>query len=263
MEGHVSMTGDSTPSRPPSDWSRSSRWAMIIAVIVLLVAASITVGVFLLPHDQERGYDPDDGPITGSAATNPIEDFVRERMQPASAAFFAPSPMQRGQPSEAVLESSPASVSPDQLERELRTRAAQAGVSASNSIMIAPRMIATLVSDGEATITAKDAEDRAVRLGERVVWRWSVTAKAEGPLTLRAILTAPVILEGRETGFEVTSFDRTITVTVTTKDRFRDGLDGMEQHWQLLTAVGAGVLVALRWAGRRLQKRAVGFQPGR
>jgi hypothetical protein len=125
-------------------------------------------------------------------------------------------------------------------------------------------MVARLVSDGTATITAKDAEDRAIRLGERVVWRWIVTPTAGGAFTLTAILTAPVVVDGRETGFEVTSLDRTVTVTVTTGDRFRDGLDGMKQHWQLLAAAGAGLLFVVRWAGRRLQKRrAVGFQTGR
>jgi hypothetical protein len=257
------MTSDSTPPRPPPNWSRFSRRALI-AVIVLIGAVSITLGVLLLRSDQDEGESDVDGPITGSGATNPIEEFVRERMQPASAAFFAPSPMQRGQPSEVVLESSPASVSPDQLERELRARTARDGVGASDSIMIAPRMIARLVSDGTATITAKDAEDRAVKLGERVAWRWLVIPKAGGSLTLTAILTAPVILEGRETGFEVTSFDRTVTVTVTTQDRFRDSLDGVRQHWQLLATVGAGLLVVVRWGGRRLRKRrAAGFRPGR
>jgi hypothetical protein len=186
---------------------------------------------------------------------DPVAAVVRRNMQPATAAFFAPSPMKRRQPSEAVLEISPPDIQPAELEREVRSRAREDGVSVSESITIAPRMIARLVSDRKATITPKTTEDRAVMFGERTVWRWNVTPEAGETLTLTATLTAPVIIDGKETGYEVKSFERAVTVTVTTTDRLWDGLDWSQEHWQILAAAGAGLVVVLQWARKPFQKR--------
>jgi hypothetical protein len=202
-----------------------------------------------------------EGPVTQvvqqgpQARPDPIAAFVRENMQPATAAFFASSPMKRGQPSEAVLEISPPDIHPAELEREVRNRAREDGVSVSESIKIAPRMIARLVSDRKATITPKTIEDRAVMFGERTVWRWNVTPEAGETLTLTATLTAPVTVDGKETGYEVKSFERAVTVTVTTTDRLWDGLDWSQEHWQILAAAGAGLVVVLGWGTRSFQKR--------
>jgi hypothetical protein len=59
---------------------------------------------------------------------------------------------------------------------------------------------------------------------ERTRWVWNVTPMKSGDLILTVTLTAPVTLDGRETGYKITSFDRAVTVTVTTEQRVGDAL---------------------------------------
>jgi hypothetical protein len=245
------------------DWrfrthSRAAIWTGLV-----IVAGLLTLGVISIQFPSRGGSV---GSSTGSeppalvVRENPIEDFIRERMQPASAAFFAPSPMTRDEPVEAVLEISPPSVDPHALETELRARASQKGVTASDSIRIAPRMVASLVSDRDATIVAKDTLDRAIVLGERARWRWTVTPHGRDPLTLTALLKAPVVYDGQETGYEVKSFEKTVVVTVTTQQQLSDLWIWARDNWVLLAACAAALGAAARWVvGRVKRQRAVGF----
>jgi hypothetical protein len=41
---------------------------------------------------------------------------------------------------------------------------------------------------------------------ERTRWVWNVTPMKSGDLTLTVTLTAPVLVNGRKTGYEITSF---------------------------------------------------------
>ena len=133
---------------------------------------------------------------------DPVQTFITQRMQPASAAFFAPSPMQRDEPFEVVLDIAPPTISPEDLAMELSHLAEEKlkaaglaesnrtnrGVTASAPIRAAPRMVANLSADRPCTITAKDPLDRAVASGERVRWRWIVTPKVSGAINLTATL---------------------------------------------------------------------------
>jgi hypothetical protein len=195
------------------------------------------------------------GQITqASRERDPVGQFIRDRMQPASAAFFVPSPAEREQPIEAVLEISPPATPPEQLEREVRADAAQQGVSASASIKIAARMIANLTADRPCTITATDPLDRAIPLGAAVRWRWVVTPKDEGPLRLTATLTAPVMVDGKETGYTVKSLDQTVTVTVTSRQRAKDLLQWSKDYWVILTACVTAIGALIGWLRRRRRK---------
>ena len=68
---------------------------------------------------------------------DPVQTFITQRMQPASAAFFAPSPMQRDEPFEVVLDIAPPTISPEDLAMELSHLAEEklkaAGLAESNS----------------------------------------------------------------------------------------------------------------------------------
>jgi hypothetical protein len=247
------MAGEPAPSRSKA---RSHRSIHRIVVVIAGVAGGMVILLFvaILPSLIHQNRVPEDVPIDIRPSVilrNPIEAFVRERMQPASAAFFAPSPMKRGEPSETILEIAPPDIRPDQLESELRTRTAESGIAVSESIKIASRMIARLVPDRKATVTAKTAEDRAVKFGERTTWRWNVTPEVGKTLTLTATLTAPVVVDGKETGYEVKSFEQKVTVMVTTADQIWDGIDWSKEHWMILSAVGAGILAAWQWWKKR------------
>jgi hypothetical protein len=117
--------------------------------------------------------------------------FIKERMKPASAAFFAPSPMQRDDTVEATLEIAPPEIAPDELAAELKAEAESRGVTASQSIRIASRMIANLVASKKCRIEPKGPLDRAVAFNERVIWQWNITPMQSGRMTLTVTLTAP------------------------------------------------------------------------
>src|SRR5262245_11071952 len=87
---------------------------------------------------------------------DPVASFVRQVMQPGSAAFYIPSPIHRGEPVEAVLQIGAPSTSPEEMRRKLQELAGRPGVGASDAIRIAPRMTAMLVTDRESTIALKD-----------------------------------------------------------------------------------------------------------
>jgi hypothetical protein len=245
------------------DWRLRTLQRAAIGVGLLIGAGVLTLGVLSLqfakrgvPLEEPLGSEP-----ARSVRADTIGDFIRERMRPASAAFFAPSPMTRDEPVEAVLEISPPSVDPKTLESELRARASRNGVAASDSIRIAPRMVASLVSDRDATIVAKDALDRAIVFGERARWRWTITPHGRDPVTLTALLKAPVVYDGQETGYEVKTFEKTVVVTVTTQQQLSDLWIGARDNWVLLAACAAALGAVGRWLLGRLkrQRRSAGF----
>jgi hypothetical protein len=192
---------------------------------------------------------------------DPLQTFITERMQPASAAFFAPSPMQRDQPSEVSLEIAPPTIAPAHLATELSIVAREklkstavsgpksttTGVTAYDWIRVAPRMVASLSADRPCTITAKDPLDRAVASGERLRWRWIVTPKVVGSINLTATLNAPVSLDGKETSYSIRSFDETVTVIVTNQQRATDAIEWAKNHWVMLIFAGGACLGLLRW----------------
>jgi tetratricopeptide (TPR) repeat protein len=202
------------------------------------------------------------------APRDPVQTFITDRMQPASAAFYAPSQMQRDQPSEVLLEIAPPTISPADLAMELSIvadeklkstgvsapRSTTQGVTASGLIRAAPRMVANLSADRACTITPKDPLDRAVASHERVRWRWTVTPKVAGPINLTATLSAPVILEGKETSYSIRSFDETVTVIVTNQQRATDALEWAKNHWVMLIFAGGALLGLLRWLWRHMRK---------
>lgn len=172
-------------------------------------------------------------------------------MQPASAAFFVPSPVGRNEPAEAVLEIRPPSIGPEELQQELERFAGRLGVGAADSIRVGPRMTASLVADRECDIVEKDPLDQAVVLAEGAKWRWTVTPRVGGRIRLTVTLTAPVVIEDRETSYRVTSFEETVTVTVTASDRFSDLMKWARDYWVILVACGGALVALFRWLRQR------------
>jgi hypothetical protein len=186
-----------------------------------------------------------------SPPDDPVALFVRDKMKPASGALFVPSPLERERASEVVLEIAPPDIDPKRLELELQERASEEGLTASASIRIASRMVANLVADRAAMITPKDKLDRALTFGERARWRWSVVPQAGSTLTLTATLTAPVIVDGKETGYQVKSFEKTVTVNVTRSQQLTDALAWLDRNKWPLGLAGSALAVFAAWIRRR------------
>lgn len=181
-------------------------------------------------------------------------------MRPGSAAFFVPSPINRNEPVEAVLEIGPPDISPEVLQQGLERLGGRLGVGASGGIRIAPRMIANLVADRECTIVPKDPLDQAISLPDGAKWRWTITPKVRGSTRVTVTLTAPVIIDGRETSYRVTSFEKTVEVIVTGTDVASDLLSWAKDNWVILGAFGTAVAAAWAWLRRRrTRRRRAGF----
>lgn len=181
-----------------------------------------------------------------------VARFVNERMVPGSAAFVAPAVLTRGVAGQASLRIAPARVSPAELEQELRSRLEGAGVGHSASIRIAPRMRATLATSSPSAcdVTLQNPPDeKAVPLDVGATWTWAVMPKpsAAGRLTLTVTLVAPVIVDGRETGHEVHSYERQVEVRVGYWDQLNDSLGWMGMVSGALGSVGAIALGVLGW----------------
>src|SRR5262249_18637711 len=135
------------------------------------------------------------------------------------------------------------------------------GVGGSDAIRIAPRMTAMLVTDRESTITPKDPADQAVNLPEGTKWRWTVTPRESGTTQVTVTLTAPVTISGSETSYIVTSFDKTVAVTVTREDTISDALKWAKDYWAIVAAVGAGLGGLWTWLRNRRKRQRPGFTP--
>jgi len=231
-------------------WRRSRAWGWSLILLTLLVLGLSFVWM--------------SAPGTPGTQADPVAAFWRERMQPASAAFFVPSPIKRYEPVEARLEVRPPDIDPQELQQLLEKWAGRPGVGAAGQAALAPRMVARIVTDRDCTIDAKDPPDQAVDFTRGSTWRWTVTPKTGGLIKVTVSLTTPVIIDGRETSFPITSFEKTVTVTVTNADRAQDVLDWAKEYWGLLAALGGGLAGLVGWVQRRRKRRGTaGFSPGR
>jgi len=187
-------------------------------------------------------------PLMGSL--DPVAAFVKDHMQPGSAAFFAPSPIRRGEVVEATLEIGPPSIRPETLQEELHRLAGRPGVGNHEKIKIAPRMLAELTADQECTILPAGRVEQAVMLGRRTSWKWTVTPQVSGKTHLTATLYAPVILENHESPYLVMPFSKTVEVYVTAPQRFSDWLAWAKEYWVILLAATGGLGTAISWFRR-------------
>lgn len=221
--------------------------------IVSAVLRFTAISVLALPLTQ-LGCGPHSAP-------DPVASFVRDHMQPGSAAFFVPSPVSRDESVEAILEVGPPSSSPEELQRGLEREIGRAGRGASGKVSIASRMIANLVTDRECTIVPKDPLDQAISLPDGAKWRWSITPRARGTMRVTVTLAAPVIIDDRETSYRVTSFEQAVSVTVTGEDFLSDLLTWARDHWVILAAFSAACGGVLNWwRRRRTRRRPAGFR---
>jgi hypothetical protein len=190
-----------------------------------------------------------------SSGHDPVASFVQERMQPASAAFVVQSPMLRGRPADATLEVRPPSITPEALRRELEAALGSSAAGAAAAVRVANRMTATLVTDAECDIVARDPIEQAIDLATGATWRWTLTPKQRGTLRATVTLAALVVIDGDATPYRVTSFERTVTVDVTRGDVLSDILDWFKDYYAAVAAAAGGAVAGLVWLRKRLRRR--------
>jgi hypothetical protein len=68
-------------------------------------------------------------------------------------------------------------------------------------------------------------------------------------------LSAPVTIDGHETAYRVTSFEKTLLVQVTAADSALDLMTWVKEYWVLTAAASSAVVAAITWWIRRRSKR--------
>jgi hypothetical protein len=201
------------------------------------------------PSVPVEASDPPDPPLRAGDAGpqpspfDPLKAFIARMQAAAGVLRAAPDRAEVGQQVDVTL-----TISPTSTEADLRGRTPAEGAAVDvGTARIAPRMRAQLVVPEGATVAVVGSEERAVHDTDDTVWRWTVTPTRTGDLPLRAVLTAPVILDGKETPYDVRTFEARVSVFVTPTTRVRDFLTS---NWQWLwTAVL--VPVFLWWRKRK------------
>jgi hypothetical protein len=196
------------------------------------------------PRNPRSTADPRPEP----SPFDPLKAFIARMQAAAGVLHAAPDRVEVGQQVDVTLTISPTSTEADLRER---TRAEGAAVDVGTA-RIAPRMRAQLIVPEGATSAVVGSEERAVHDTDDTVWRWTVTPTRTGDLPLRAVLIAPVILDGKETPYDVRTFEARVTVFVTPTTRVRDFVAA---NWQWLWTALV-VPVFLWWRKRRTGQAA-------
>ena len=117
----------------------------------------------------------------------------------------------------------------------------------------------------EARLTGQDFEIKAVTPEILAVsgkdetrWQWDVTPAQEGTHTLHLTLSAILSINNHSTLRAVQTFDKTITIEVTVRQR----LTGFVSHnWQWLWGVIGIPSFAWMWTKKRKKRGPTGFHP--
>jgi hypothetical protein len=130
------------------------------------------------------------------------------------------------------------------------------GVSVETSkIEITPRMKAVLQSEDPEAFDIRERHDNAEQVVSSLnttTWRWSVTAKKEGPQTLELVIYQLVKLDGKDFWHEVETYKAKIVVDVTPLDKIKS-LDWKWIAGFMLALVGS-VLGVLNYLNNRKKK---------
>ena len=237
---------------------------LVAAAVGGLAAAGVIVGLALQPEAAPTSADTTPHPTTGGGivtAPQPTPtdghpryaraiDKVLRDLPLANAAFNAPTTMHLNEPTVIQL-----LLSGERPIRELKDKITALGEKQGATLKASDSMEAHLTGAG-FTI---EPVTPAVQLvsGEGVTeWKWEVEPKEAGKRRLHLTLSAIIDLRGREATYTVRTFERTLVIRVTLRER----LTGFaEDNWQwfwsaLLIPIGA-------WLLQRRRRNAAAPQP--
>lgn len=171
-----------------------------------------------------------------SNAFTVIEDAVKD-MEKANIAFNTPQTMNRNDTVMIHL-----LLSFKDAADELKEKIREQGEKESAIIRVAPIMEARLTGPN-FQITAVTPEEQGVSGQDNTEWKWEVKPQASGEQNLHLTLNAIFMVSGSQRKWSVRSFDKTITVQVTTGQQLA-GFVGANWQW-LWTVLAAPLIVAL------------------
>ena len=128
-------------------------------------------------------------------------------------------------------------------EDELKEKIKEKGEKESAIVQVSPIMEARLTGPN-FQITAVTPEEQGISRQENTEWKWEVKPQASGEQHLHLTLNAIFMVNGSQRKWSVRSFDKIITVHVTTSQQLA-GFVGT--NWQWLWTVLAAPLVVALW----------------
>lgn len=170
---------------------------------------------------------PSPTPTTPGNAFETLRTFIDQMQSAAGLLKAEPSRIELGERVNVTLTISPSTSTTELLQR-LQTGSAAVDA---REAKIAPRMRAQLIVPGGTAVAAVGSEERAVHDVEDTIWQWTVTPVEEGELPISARLTAPLMIDGKETPYDVRTFEATVLVNVTAAMRIRGFV---ANNWQWL-----------------------------
>lgn len=215
-------------------------------------------------RDQASDTARAEAPATPALADGPagvIAVFIRERMLRASVDLAVPASLDQGEPGVATLRVAPAMVPRAVLEQELRSRLERAGYRTPAALPLAPRLVAIMTAEQDGDITLRNPPaEREVAFGERTTWEWVVTPTrlTGSSLDLAVALVAPIVVDGRESRYEVGRYRTRVAVQASYRDQLDTTLSPIGGVWALVTVAAAAMVVAAKWILRARRQRRPG-----
>jgi len=195
-------------------------------------------------------------PITVQLNLSDI-DHLLQRLATGNVAFNTPKTMTLEETYGLYLLLSPTK-SIQELEQEIQQRIAGNQALEGATIKIAPQMEARLTGQ-DFEIKAVTPEVLAVSGKQETRWQWDVTPTKQGIRTLHLTLSAMLSINNSSTLRAIQTFDKTIEVQITVKQRVAGFV---AQNWQWLWAVIVVPVGAWLWKRKKRRKPGeVGFRP--
>lgn len=114
----------------------------------------------------------------------------------------------------------------DKLKEELTKK----GTITSKEIKVSKVVKATIVAP-DFDIAKITEEEQILSETESTEWLWSLTPKSSGPHDVSLTVTAIITSDGKETKHQLKTFEKTITVNITTEQII---MTWLEKYWQWL-----------------------------
>jgi hypothetical protein len=225
--------GQDRATKSPARRRRTRRWVLVGAIWVLAIVA-ISLTVVYLQESQLRS-----SPHAGSTPAHETSDIglIIRKLPFGNIAFTSPEALRLGATGTISATIAPVLSLPE-LQDQF-TRATQPMAFARN-MRVSDRMQARLSGAG-FTVLGRMPEEQVVSDVQGAKWTWKITPINPGDEDLEVAVFAVMRVDGVDTPFLIRTFDTTIHVTVTSRERV---LTFLRSNWQWLTGAIALLVLA-------------------
>jgi hypothetical protein len=199
----------------------------------LALALSLLAGCERAPAPRTEAEPPPPPVGDRSPASEPSVDDLLAKLHVGNLAFNTPDSMGYGETRVIHLV-----MDGTKTVAQLESTIEEAGPKVGAEVKMADRMEAHLTGAG-FEITPITSETQPVSLKETTDWKWDVRPKAFGEQSLHLAVNALLKVDGEDATRAIQTFDKDIRVTVSWPATL---IAYPQDHWEIATAIGAGVV---------------------